>query len=295
MTRTLSSPFRAAHCSWPRLQRLQFNLERLVPDNRHNHHGNGGIGGGSDGGGTAGTEIGPGVGGARVETVANTAAGSWWRRGCVVAVHADGTRLRVDEHGLPLIGRSGKRGGSRRRARGRGEQQRIDDDGNDDEEGELGLYDRVLVDAPCSGLGRLQLHRPSSYSRWDERQVERHPERQRLLLLRGARLLRRGGSLVYSTCTMDPRENEAVGLPAGQEALNLTARWVRAGTWQSYEYLFAREEVTAAEEAPPRRLTRPPRPTGSRLTVSSSAVSFIKAPPSGPWRSSHRSDNPVMP
>ncbi|GLC37319.1 hypothetical protein PLESTB_001136700 [Pleodorina starrii] len=184
----------AVDASWPRLQRLQFNVDRLVPNHRNDPNR---FAGGDGGAGAA-----------------LTSDGRWWRRGCVVAAHADGTSLRVDEHGLPLVHPSSRKGGRGGGATSSGRARRAgggrEHDHDDDDEGEIGLYDRVLVDAPCSGLGRLQLHRPSSYSRWDESHVARHPERQRQLLLRGARLLRRGGSLVYSTCTIDPRENEAM-------------------------------------------------------------------------------------
>ncbi|GLI63883.1 hypothetical protein VaNZ11_006996 [Volvox africanus] len=199
--------------SWPRLQRLHFNIDRLVPnhpnDYRHtNGHGT------CDANSDLSCSV-TGIDGAS-GTSATVVAGSKgaWRRGCVVAVHADGARLRVDEHGLPLPHLSGRgvtgchpRVGRSRYASGGNS---AGEEGQADDDGEVGVFDRVLVDAPCSGLGRVQLERPSSYNRWDKSHVERHPDRQRRLLLRGVRLLRPGGSLVYSTCTIDPRENEAV-------------------------------------------------------------------------------------
>ncbi|EFJ44301.1 hypothetical protein VOLCADRAFT_95449, partial [Volvox carteri f. nagariensis] len=211
----------AVDSSWPRLQRLQFNVERLVP----NHHNDFNLRNGRNHlNDSCARVVGDGDGARRSSEAREAAAAGatrpWWRRGCVVAVHADGTRLRVDEHGLPLLGSRTVR---RRGSRGGGA-----DELEDDDEGEIGVYDRILVDAPCSGLGRLQLQRPSSYSRWDEQHVARHPERQRQLLLRGVRLLRRGGSLVYSTCTIDPRENEAPS--AVQPPLRNTAgNWLYRG------------------------------------------------------------------
>ncbi|KAG2491427.1 hypothetical protein HYH03_010214 [Edaphochlamys debaryana] len=70
----------------------------------------------------------------------------------------------------------------------------------------------VLVDAPCTGLGRLQLLRPEDTwpDGWDEQAGRRAAIRQRMLLRRAAALVRPGGTIVYSTCTLDPQENEMV-------------------------------------------------------------------------------------
>ncbi len=72
-----------------------------------------------------------------------------------------------------------------------------------------GGFDRVLVDAPCSGLGSL---RRNPDARWRVRPTDpaRLAEVQKALLARASRVLRRGGALVYSTCTLLPEENEAV-------------------------------------------------------------------------------------
>jgi 16S rRNA (cytosine967-C5)-methyltransferase len=72
-----------------------------------------------------------------------------------------------------------------------------------------GDFDRVLVDAPCSGLGSL---RRNPDARWRVRANDpaRLAELQRTLLARASRVVRRGGALVYSTCTLLPEENEAV-------------------------------------------------------------------------------------
>jgi len=72
-----------------------------------------------------------------------------------------------------------------------------------------GPFDRILVDAPCSGLGSL---RRNPDARWRLR-PEDLPELakvQRQLLESAAAVLRPGGSLVYSTCTVTPEENESV-------------------------------------------------------------------------------------
>ncbi len=76
---------------------------------------------------------------------------------------------------------------------------------NDD--GSLPRFDRILVDAPCSGLGSLRRN-PDARWRVDAEDPDRLAEIQHTLLLRAASVLRRGGSLVYSTCTVLPEENE---------------------------------------------------------------------------------------
>ncbi|CAA9489159.1 MAG: 16S rRNA (cytosine(967)-C(5))-methyltransferase [uncultured Solirubrobacteraceae bacterium] len=73
---------------------------------------------------------------------------------------------------------------------------------------ELGTgYDRVLVDPPCSDLGTLA-SRPDARWRKTPEQVERLAVTQAAILRAGARAVKPGGVLVYSTCTISPDENE---------------------------------------------------------------------------------------
>ena len=72
-----------------------------------------------------------------------------------------------------------------------------------------GGYDRVLVDPPCSDLGTLAA-RPDARWRKSAEQIESLAALQGQILERGVAALRAGGTLVYSTCTISLRENEAV-------------------------------------------------------------------------------------
>ncbi len=70
-------------------------------------------------------------------------------------------------------------------------------------------FDRVLVDAPCSGLGTL---RRNSDARWriGPGDPQRLAEIQGSILRNAAAVVKPGGTLVYSTCTLLPEENEAI-------------------------------------------------------------------------------------
>jgi 16S rRNA (cytosine967-C5)-methyltransferase len=72
-----------------------------------------------------------------------------------------------------------------------------------------GSFDRVLVDAPCTGTGTLR-HNPEIRWRLTESDIEQLAARQKLILSNAAVLVRRGGRLVYSTCSVEPEENEQV-------------------------------------------------------------------------------------
>ena len=70
-----------------------------------------------------------------------------------------------------------------------------------------GYFDRVLVDAPCSGEGMFRKEE-AAVADWSEETVAMCAARQIEILRTAASLLRPGGRLVYSTCTFAPQENE---------------------------------------------------------------------------------------
>ena len=70
-----------------------------------------------------------------------------------------------------------------------------------------GYFDRVLIDAPCSGEGMFRKE-AAAITDWSEETVAMCARRQAEILDAGAQLLRPGGRLVYSTCTFAPAENE---------------------------------------------------------------------------------------
>lgn len=70
-----------------------------------------------------------------------------------------------------------------------------------------GYFDKILVDAPCSGEGMFRKH-PEACEEWSAENVEMCAQRQDGILDCAARMLKDGGRLVYSTCTFAPAENE---------------------------------------------------------------------------------------
>jgi 16S rRNA (cytosine967-C5)-methyltransferase len=72
-----------------------------------------------------------------------------------------------------------------------------------------GKIDRVLVDAPCSGLGTLRRN-PDLKWRQSAQAVQEMAAKQAAILASAARLLKSGGRLVYATCSLLRQENEVV-------------------------------------------------------------------------------------
>lgn len=78
----------------------------------------------------------------------------------------------------------------------------------DPEEAFYGVFDRVVCDVPCSGMGVIRRKPEIRYKSPDE--FAGLPDLQLQILHQGAKLVRSGGVLQYSTCTLRPEENEEV-------------------------------------------------------------------------------------
>lgn len=70
-----------------------------------------------------------------------------------------------------------------------------------------GFFDKILVDAPCSGEGMFR-REPGMVQDWTERGPEYYQPIQREILQEAVKMLKAGGYLLYSTCTFSVRENE---------------------------------------------------------------------------------------
>ncbi len=102
---------------------------------------------------------------------------------------------------------------------------------------ELRDYDRALVDAPCSGLGVLA-SRPDL--RW---RAEPLPELQLALLGAAADRVRPGGTIVYSVCTLNAAENEAIVEASGLTPEPLGEEWPEFAHPRRREFLLTRPDV----------------------------------------------------
>jgi 16S rRNA (cytosine1407-C5)-methyltransferase len=71
-------------------------------------------------------------------------------------------------------------------------------------------FDKILVDAPCSVESRFLIHDHHTFNYWKERKVKEMEHKQKKLLHAAFFALKEGATLVYSTCTFSPEENEEV-------------------------------------------------------------------------------------
>lgn len=91
-------------------------------------------------------------------------------------------------------------------------------------------FDRVLLDAPCSGLGALR-RRPDARWRIEATDIDDLAALQRSLLVEAARAVRPGGTLVYSVCTVTAAESTDHPIPDGFDVISTPPR---AGTWRAF-------------------------------------------------------------
>lgn len=71
-------------------------------------------------------------------------------------------------------------------------------------------FDKVLLDAPCSGEGRIYLRGPKPLRFWSIKKVKSSTMIQKELIDSAFKTLKSKGTLIYSTCTLEPEENEGV-------------------------------------------------------------------------------------
>ncbi|MCB6184837.1 RsmB/NOP family class I SAM-dependent RNA methyltransferase [Leeia sp. TBRC 13508] len=70
------------------------------------------------------------------------------------------------------------------------------------------MFDRILLDAPCSSEARFDLNEADSMSHWSPAKVKETSHKQRRLLLSAFYALKKDGILLYCTCAFSPEENE---------------------------------------------------------------------------------------
>lgn len=71
------------------------------------------------------------------------------------------------------------------------------------------VFDKILLDVPCSGTGTIRKS-PKTIRIWNPNMVKRLSAVQKKLITHGFEILKKGGTLVYSTCSNEPEENEAI-------------------------------------------------------------------------------------
>ncbi len=71
-----------------------------------------------------------------------------------------------------------------------------------------GYFDKILIDAPCSGEGMFRKNADEALTEWSEENVALCAKRQKQILGEGVKMLKSGGKMAYSTCTFAPQEDE---------------------------------------------------------------------------------------
>jgi len=72
-----------------------------------------------------------------------------------------------------------------------------------------GSFSKILLDAPCSGEGMVNKNE-KLFEHWSEKRIRLISKKQKKLIAHAFELLEWGGTLIYSTCTFSPEENEEV-------------------------------------------------------------------------------------
>ena len=120
-----------------------------------------------------------------------------------------------------------------------------------------GFFDHVLVDAPCSGEGMFRKDE-AVVRAWTKDKNERCAKMQKGIVLHAADMLRPGGTLVYSTCTFDPLEDECIiaFLLRERKDLRLDVIEPREGFSPGFSASFLQAEGYPAGDFPLERCVR---------------------------------------
>ncbi len=115
-------------------------------------------------------------------------------------------------------------------------------------------FDKIMVDAPCSGEGMFRRDN-AAISEWSPENVHSCAQRQRLILESAVKMLRGGGVMVYSTCTFSKEENEdnAMRLAEAHPELTLVSMKRIMPHTHKGEGHFAAKFVKSGEEYIPRK------------------------------------------
>ncbi len=71
-------------------------------------------------------------------------------------------------------------------------------------------FDKILLDAPCSGSGTFDYNEPLSYKNFNQELIDKSIQRQKKLLKKATQIIKDGGEIIYSTCSILKAENENI-------------------------------------------------------------------------------------
>lgn len=145
-----------------------------------------------------------------------------------------------------------------------------------------GFFDKILVDAPCSGEGMLRKEEAAARN-WSEENVLMCAARQKKILESAAAMLAPGGALVYSTCTFAPEEDEenAAWLARTYPDLICTAQKKIYPHRERGEGHFAARFERQAGERPARRRMRFTADRSAVAAYRAFEADFLRAPLEG--------------
>ena len=107
------------------------------------------------------------------------------------------------------------------------------------------VFDKVLLDAPCSGEGRFLATDARTYRSWSERAVNELAKMQKKLLKSAWQALKPEGEMVYSTCTLNRKENEEV-LEWAMQELGTRIEPINLGVKNAVQAISEKDEIRNA-------------------------------------------------